>query len=321
MTRLTRFRPVDIGQVAAHDRDAVVVDEVLPLAVVVSADGRVGPMYTWELSPDHSGEATATASALETDRILVTSPAVGGVVSIDRSTAESSVTPADSPCVTIEDQRVGTIEWPPRDSLGRTARDPAELVYYDDERVVQRERSGELVSYARSGGGDQCRAHLPDGFGRMYVVSKSLIWFWPADRPVLLVIEPRQLRRRWIPITIDSAPYAPDLHVPKIDFATYEHEQLQWLRESFLGQAEWEGPVEGFTFESIELCDEFPYTEIVGIYTSDLVDGLRFGRRWRLYDDLGNLEDLGSVRFEFEEQWVTDSYSDRDADAAGIVWS
>jgi hypothetical protein len=228
-----------------------------------------------------------------------------------------------SPRLNVTEPILDAIDWPLRDASGRTARYPAELVYYDEERIVQKERSGELRSFLRADQAeDQHTTRLPQGFGADYVVSESLIWFWTTDRPTLLVIEPTKLHRRWIRVTIDTAPDAPDLFVPNTDLPAYEREQLGLLRAIF--NRESGGALSardlGFSFESMDLADEFPYTEIVGIYTDDRVEGLRFGRRWRLYDDLGNIEDVGDVWLEFHETWVTDGYSDADADGDGIVW-
>jgi len=99
---LTRPRPLRIGHADAVEADVVVVDEVLPLAVVVSARDGLSRTYSWELSPDHRAEGTTSCVALTADAILIGSPATGGVVKIDRGTGEASLTPIDSRWVGVE---------------------------------------------------------------------------------------------------------------------------------------------------------------------------------------------------------------------------
>jgi hypothetical protein len=101
-------------------------------------------------------------------------------------------------------------------------------------------------------------------------VSPSLIWCWRTSPSQLFVIDPTSLAVREVPVTIDTAPYAPEIVTPAIDRAANDQAQLARVRSTFFA---W--PVEQVAFESIELFDEFPYTEIVAMFSIDyaLSDG------------------------------------------------
>jgi hypothetical protein len=132
---------------------------------------------------------------------------------------------------------------------------------------------------------------------RSFAVSSSLIWCWRTDVAELFAIDPASLDVREIEVPIDTAPYAPEIAAPEIDLATHDQAQLAQLRSAFLpAQEDTSGPIlsaiDGVSFESVELVGGFPDTAVVGLFRIEDHPGRRFGRRWRLYDDLGNVIEL-----------------------------
>jgi hypothetical protein len=109
--------------------------------------------------------------------------------------------------------------------------------------------------------------------------------------------------------------------VPDIDLGAHERQQITKLRALLAGEVEGWPPLEGVTYESIELEGEFPYTEAVVIYREDYISHVTQGQRFRLYDDLGNL-------YGIEDAPNTILYSlgqiselgPGDLDANGIFW-
>ena len=94
----------------------------------------------------------------------------------------------------------------------------------------------------------------------------------------------------------------------------------------------WHGPggeshpfIEGVTFEAVELRNEFPETEIVVTFRAEGRPGVRFGRRWPLYDDLGNQRSVEYADIHLMEDIEAAGYglppsSRCVADEEGIVW-
>lgn len=119
---------------------------------------------------------------------------------------------------------------------------------------------------------------------RSFAVSSSLIWCWRTDVPQLLAIDPASLEVRDILVPIDTTPYAPEIGVPQIDFAAHDQAQLAQLRSAFLrtqddGSGDIWHPIDGVTFESVELVGEFPDTAVVGLFSIENHPARRFGRR------------------------------------------
>lgn len=84
--------------------------------------------------------------------------------------------------------------------------------------------------------------------------------------------------------------------------------------------------IRGVTFESTELRGSFPGTVLVALFRSEARPGIRFGRRWRLYDELGNPEDEW---LEYADVGLMEDVEAGDGlpepaacvpDAEGIVW-
>jgi hypothetical protein len=207
------------------------------------------------------------------------------------------------------------------------------LGFFGDDRVASLSGSpgaGPMtVSVGSFAGGPTGSVVLSDRIEwRSFAVSSSLIWCWRTDVPQLLAIDPASLDVREIPVPIGTAPYAPEVGVPEIDLAAHDHAQLTELRSAFLRTREdgfgdiWPR-IDGVTFESVELVGEFPYTAVVGFFSIEDHPGRRFGRRWRLYDDLGNVIELGYF-FVYLIEDIETGHADRvvaDTDESElIVW-
>jgi hypothetical protein len=132
-------------------------------------------------------------------------------------------------------------------------------------------------------------------------------------------------------LDIDTEPFVPPPVPPGLDLDRYEAEQRDSLREVVVGGWVAEDGsrrpyIDGVTFESFELRGSFPDTVIVALFRSENRPGIRFGRRWRLYDELGNLE---GESLEYADVGLMEDVESGDglpmtdactADAEGIVW-
>jgi hypothetical protein len=175
-------------------------------------------------------------------------------------------------------------------------------------------------------GYDTASVQLPDAIEwRDFAASPSLIWCWMIDAPVLLVIDPADLEVREVPVRIDTAPYAPELFVPALDLATHEQAQLARVRLAFFGDSQGRAglAIAGVSFESVDLAGQFPYTEVVALFSIEDHRGRQFGRRWRLYDDLGRVVELGYFDVFLMED-VETGHADRvlaqDGNVQAVVW-
>ena len=129
-------------------------------------------------------------------------------------------------------------------------------------------------------------------------------WFRRRDRPVLLRLDVTTGSIEEVQVDIDLTPFVPSVAPPNgVDLARYERGELEHLRGSFFGGL---GPrdgerlpfIEGVTFESVELEGEFPDSAIVARFRADERPGIRFARRWNLYDVLGNVTPVYSADLE-----------------------
>ncbi|MDQ6909442.1 MAG: hypothetical protein M3Z84_01455 [Actinomycetota bacterium] len=74
----------------------VVTDQVIPIAVEADASsGEIVRVHAWPLSADHRGRPTVVDVALTDEEILVSSPAAGGLVRIDRASSAVTIIPLD----------------------------------------------------------------------------------------------------------------------------------------------------------------------------------------------------------------------------------
>ncbi len=140
----------------------------------------------------------------------------------------------------------------------------------------------------------------------------------------LYVFDTDTLTLREIPL-IDTAPRAP-LLVEHADLPGYEQAQLELVRSTLTSESKpgdgWPWKLEYVTFESFEITGEFPYTEIVGLFGIDYAPRRRFGRRWRLYNDLGDMTSPGDYVWHPLEETVAPGhagYGKVESDD-GVVW-
>ena len=120
------------------------------------------------------------------------------------------------------------------------------------------------------------------------------IWLADPGGSTLVVAAPGRSGVRELRISLDCRPWMPRPQIPAgLDSQQFEHDQLDSLRGAFLGG--WhtsEGGtrpfIEGVTFDSIDIRGEFPDRAVVALFHAADRPGIQFGRRWRLYDELGN---------------------------------
>jgi hypothetical protein len=144
--------------------------------------------------------------------------------------------------------------------------------------------------------GGQPRTAGPAELGRYPLARARGGEIWLADRggSTLVAAAPGRSGVRELPVSLDCRPWMPRPELPAgLDSQQFEHDQLDRLRGGFLGG--WrtsEGGtrpfIKGVTFDVVELRNEFPDAVIVALFHAADRPGIQFGRRWRLYDELGN---------------------------------
>jgi hypothetical protein len=110
----------------------------------------------------------------------------------------------------------------------------------------------------------------------------------------------------------------------------YGADELEKMRASLFGgwhaeKRERHPFIRGITFESVELDGEFPYTAVVARFRANDRAGILFGRRWTLYDDLGNVEPLEYADIHLMEDIEAAGHglppmSQCAPDDTGVVW-
>jgi len=120
------------------------------------------------------------------------------------------------------------------------------------------------------------------------------VWLADPGASTLIAAAPGRSGVRELRISLDCRPWMPRPQLPAgFDAQQFEDDQLDRLRGAFVGG--WRGPeggarpfIEGITFDVIELRGEFPDRDVVALFHAAGRPGIQFGRRWRLYDELGN---------------------------------
>ena len=163
-------------------------------------------------------------------------------------------------------------------------------------------------------------------------VDGTVVWFRHRRRPTIVGLDVERATVTQVVLDIATEPYVPPpVPPPGLDLDRYEAEQRDSLREVFVGGWVAEDGsrrpyIDGVTFESVELRGSFPDTVIVALFRSENRPGIRFGRRWRLYDELGNPE---GESLEYADVGLMEDVESGDglpmtdactADAEGIVW-
>jgi hypothetical protein len=161
---------------------------------------------------------------------------------------------------------------------------------------------------------------------------QGMVWFRCDFRPVVVGLDVERGTVAEVVIDLDCATYLPaPVPPPGLDLAAHEAGVRDDLHAVFFGgwtSAE-DGSVcpyiQGVTFESVELEGAFPTTAVVALFRSEQHPGVRFGRRWALYDELGNPEDMEYEDIGLMEDVEAAGYglpplADCVPDAEGITW-
>ena len=106
--------------------------------------------------------------------------------------------------------------------------------------------------------------------------------------------------------------------------------QLDGLRGAFFGgwrseSGEQHAFIEGVEFDSVNIIGAFPRTEVLALFQAADRPGIQFGRRWSLYDDLGNPQPLQYAEIHLMEEIEAAGYGLPRLEACypaddGVVW-
>ena len=185
--------------------------------------------------------------------------------------------------VAVLDGFVVNIGWPesPRGAAGRQA-------------GTRGDRGGAVVRFVPIDGGDPWEAGPADFTPDATVkAGRGEVWFGNPGASMLTVAAPGTSVRE-LCIGIDCQPWIPQPQLPAgFDANRFEQSQLSQLRGSFLdGWHAEDGAgkpfIEGVSFDTVELREDFPGRQIVALFHAQDRPGIQFGRCWRLYDELGN---------------------------------
>ncbi len=127
------------------------------------------------------------------------------------------------------------------------------------------------------------------------VADNGVVWLRHDDPSKLVAVNIAEASARVLDVIFDCAPMAPVPVPPRgVDLAAHEAGQLGSFQSELLGGWRTVGGsvrplIEGVSFDSVGLEGEFPYTEVVALFHSDERPGVQFGRKWRLYNDLGDV--------------------------------
>lgn len=157
------------------------------------------------------------------------------------------------------------------------------------------------------------------------------VWLGNPGDVTLVAAAPGDAGLRELRISLDCQPWMPPPQLPAgFDSHQFEQAQLDRLRGAFLeGWLTSEGGtrpfIDGVTFDVIELRDSFPDRAVVALFHAEDRPGIQFGRRWRLYDELGNPVDHEYADIHLREDIESSSgglppAGDCVPDAAGVVW-
>ena len=178
--------------------------------------------------------------------------------------------------------------------VGRFIVDLAEPGHADDAEP-DAARESVVIRFRPADGGKPWTAG-PAELGR-YPLARTWggeVWLADPGGSTLVTAAPGRPGVRELPISLDCRPWMPRPQLPAgLDSRQFEHDQLDGLRVAFLGG--WrtsEGGtrpfIAGVTFDVVELRGEFPDAVVVALFHAVDRPGIQFGRRWRLYDELGN---------------------------------
>ena len=189
-----------------------------------------------------------------------------------------------------------------------------------------------VVRFIPAAGGEPWELGPADLFRHgMTVVREHEVWFGNPGSGALTVAGPGDASPRELRITLDCGPWMPQPQLPDgLDQRQFDQAQLDRLRGAFLGgwhtsEGRTEPFIDGVTFDMIELRGDFPDRAVVALFHSQDRPGIQFGRRWRLYDELGNPVDHEYADIHLMEDVVSGdgglpAAGDCVPDADGVVW-
>jgi hypothetical protein len=189
-----------------------------------------------------------------------------------------------------------------------------------------------VVRFRTAGGGEPWEVGPADLFrDGMTVVRDGQVWFGHPGGSTLTAAAPGDASLRELRISVDCGPWMPSPQLPAgLDPREFDQAQLDRLRGAFLGgwhtsEGGTEPFIDGVTFDVIELRGDFPDRAVVALFHSEDRPGLQFGRRWRLYDELGNPVDHEYAGIHLMEDVVSGDgglppAGDCVPDAGGVVW-
>lgn len=167
-----------------------------------------------------------------------------------------------------------------------------------DGSAADRDEGSAVVQFLPADGGEPWIAGPADVSHRSDSVlaraSGGEVWLANHCGSTLLVAAPGRAGVRKLRISLDCRPWMPRPALPAgFDPDQFEQSQLGGLRGAFLeGWLTSEGGtrpfIDGVTFDVVELRGEFPDRDVVALFHAEDRPGTQFGRRWRLYDELGN---------------------------------
>jgi hypothetical protein len=205
----------------------------------------------------------------------------------------------------------------------------ADLSWQASARDPDAPRSA-AVRFLPVAGGDPTEVPLPGlEAGAEAKVRDGQVWAARSGDAVLRVVTPGDPAARELRVTLDCQPWITPPQPPAgLDLAQFEQGQLHRFRGK-LGstrvdeQGRVSPLIEGLSFDGIELRGTFPGSQLVALFHATARPGIQFGRRRRLYDELGN-----PVRHQYAHVFLAETIATEGLppprqcipDTAGVVW-
>jgi hypothetical protein len=124
-------------------------------------------------------------------------------------------------------------------------------------------------------------------------IENGKVWLGNPGASMLMMAMPGMSSAREMPVRLDCRPWMPRPELPEgFDSVRFEQNRLEQLRGAFNlampRQRAGRPFIQGIEFEDVEIRGQFPAREIVAVFHLRDCPQPRFGRRWPLYDELGN---------------------------------
>jgi hypothetical protein len=189
---------------------------------------------------------------------------------------------------------------------------------------------GAAVRFAPVDGGAPRDCQSPPVSPDAQVIAEAgEVWIGNPGESVLLVAAPGRDVARELPVGLDCRPWmtAP-VPPPGLDPDQFDRSALETLAGSLRGWEDEDGRgrplIEGVTIGPVELRGTFPNSEVLAMFRAEDRPGIQFGRRWVLYDELGNPLDPGYAAIYLMEDVESGdglpAPADCRPDSAGVVW-